>query len=170
MKHSASQRLKTSRLVCFGGLLAALSFMLQSAPVWSAFGLALSPLSTAPIAIAAFLSPLCGIAAFLSVSVLLLLLSAQEALISIFSTGLLGLVLGLTQRSGAAFGICAAGVSLFCGLVMLFYVCGINLFGPLTQYISGFTEIFFLLFSVVYAALWRVILKLLLSRLEGVRT
>jgi hypothetical protein len=144
--------------------------MLQSAPVWTAFGLVLSPLSTAPIAVAAFLSPLCGIAAFFSVPALLLLLSAQEALIFVFSTGLLGLVLGLTLKLPAALGIPTAGVSLFCGLNMLFYVCGINLFGPFTEYISGFFEIFFLLFSVAYAALWRVILKLLLSRIKGVKT
>lgn len=159
-----------AKLVCFGGLLGALSFLLQSAPVWCVFGLALSPLSTAPAAVAALLSPLCGLTAYVCVSALLLLASVQEALIFIFATGLLGLVLGFTSRAHAALGITASGLSLACGLTILFYICGINLFGPLTQYVSGFTEIFIILFSVLYAALWRVITKLLFGRLKGVNT
>jgi hypothetical protein len=170
MKYSVSPRFAKSRLVCFGGLLAALAFVLQSAPVWSAFGLALSPLSTAPAAAAAILSPLCGISVFLSASVMLLIVSAQEALIFMLGTGLLGVVLGLTMRRDAAFGISAAGLSLLIGLYVLFYVCGVSLFGPFTQYIQGFAEIFLIAFSVLYAALWRVLLRCVFKRLKGVKT
>jgi hypothetical protein len=157
-----------AKIVCFGGILTALSVMFQIAPVvLPGVGLALSPLSTAPAAIAAFLSPAAGIIAYLSAGLLLLLLDTQEALIFLLSTGALGLVLGLLLHNNFFVRTLASGFTLFCGINILFYGFGINLFGPATAYVSGFIEAFFILFSVLYAAAWSVILKLLFKPLKA---
>ncbi|MDG5789891.1 hypothetical protein QA612_20760 [Evansella sp. AB-P1] len=50
-----------AKFVCYGGILTAIAVIFQASPVFlPVIGLALSPFSTLPIAIAAFLKIICG--------------------------------------------------------------------------------------------------------------
>lgn len=152
-------------MVAFGGISTALSVLFQSAPLWlPVAGHALSPLATFPVAAAAFLSPACGVLSFLCISGILLFVSVHETLIFILSTGLLGIALGLLRKTSFALRTCIAGTALFGGMNILFFVLGVNLFGPLTQSLSGFIGVFFFIFSMLYAGFWSGVLQLVMRR------
>jgi len=154
-------------MVCFGGISAALCMLLQSAPVWlPAFGMALSPLSTVPVALAASISPLTGIIAFLSAGALLFTVSIQETLIFTFSTGLLGLAVGILINSRMIIRSVVSGSALFCGLNMLLFVFRISLFGPISMQFWSFMQAVLALFSFAYAVLWSDVMKLIVRRLR----
>ena len=159
--------MKSARIVCLGGVFTALAVVLQSAPVWMpGLGLALSPVSTAPVAAAACISPVTGFAVLICASAILFGISAQEALIFVFSTGILGLVLGLLNNRKFWISICTAGTVLFGGLALLFYAFGIKIMGPLTDILESSLPAFFILFSLAYAAGWATLIKFLFKRLK----
>lgn len=154
--------MKIVRFVSIGGVLAALAVILQSSPVFlPVVGLALSPFSTVPIAIAAYLNVYLGAAVLFSSSLILLIISPQEALILLFTTGLLGAVIGmLLKRKSSLIMILLSAFSLTMGMCILTYLLAI----------PGFTEIaasfslpliilFFFSFSLVYAAIWSILIK-----------
>ena len=90
------------RFISIGGILTTITVIFQSAPVFlPAIGLLFSPLSTLPIAIAAFYNISLGITVFFSSALILTLVNVQEAIILLFTTGLLGIVIGtLLYRKG----------------------------------------------------------------------
>ncbi len=156
-----------AKIVCFGGINASLAIIFQTAPIWlPMLGMAISPLSTLPVGVITFISPIAGVVTFLCASLLILAINVQEALIFFFSTGLLGLVLGLFLRKHIVARTLIPGLALFCGLNSLFYIFNINIFGPVTQYISGFIQIFFILFSILYSVFWSGLISLLITKLS----
>jgi hypothetical protein len=158
--------IKSARIVCLGGVLTALAVILQSAPVWMpGVGLALSPLSTAPVAVAACVSPIAGIAVLVCSAAILLGIDLQEALIFVFGTGILGFVLGLLNSKRFWIRVCGAGTALSGGLMLLAYAFGINIIGPLTIMLADFLPVFSILFSLLYSAGWAALLKVLSKRL-----
>jgi len=154
-------------MVCLGGLSAAISVLLQSAPVWlPALGMALSPLSTVPVAFIASISPLTGFISFLGTGAMLCAVSIQEALIFIFSTGLLGLAVGMLIKRKMIIRLGLSGGALFCGLNVLLLVFKINLFGSDIQHMTIFLQFCLALFSVSYALIWSGIIRLIIKRLR----
>lgn len=82
------------RFISIGGILTTIAVIFQSAPVFlPVIGLAFSPLSTLPIALAAFYNISLGIAMFFSSALILTLVSVQETVILLFTTGLLGIIM-----------------------------------------------------------------------------
>jgi hypothetical protein len=165
MKNMSFHYAEKAKIVCFGGLFSALAVLLQSAPVFfPGFGLAISPFSTLPAALAAAVSPATGIISYLCAGGILFLINVQEAVIFIFATGILGLVLGLLQKRGVFIRAFAGGLALFIGLAVLYRGLKIEVFGPITGTAGELILPVFLLFSEAYALLWSFGLKMLFRR------
>ncbi len=150
----------------------ALTVLFQSAPVFlPGIGLALSPLSTLPVAIAAASDILLGVAVFFSSAVLLAVVSTQESIILLLTTGLLGIVTGtLLYRKGIVISILFSSIALFPGIVVLTYITGISEFtlikDPLATLLS---LIIILIFSTVYASVWNIILNKFIKHLSKIK-
>lgn len=136
-------------------LFAALAALLQSAGGWlPGFGLAISPLATAPTALAAIISIQSGVMSYLVTIGLLVILQPSELFIYPFTTGLLGLAVGLALNF-ASIWIAAiiSGMTLFIGIITAIYALGIPILGPLhLKGISAFGLL--LIFSILYSWLW----------------
>jgi uncharacterized membrane protein YccC len=101
---------------------------------------------------------------YLCSGVILLFINIQEAVIFIFATGILGLVLGLLPGKSALSRALASGLALFIGLTVLYRGLGIDVFGPVTGSAGDLILPVFLVFSTAYALLWSFGLKLLFRR------
>lgn len=158
------------RFVSVGGMLAALTVIFQAAPVFlPAIGLVLSPLSTLPIAIAAASNILLGFSVLFSSSILLTIVSVQEALILLFTTGLLGIVIGaLLNRKGIIISTLISGLALFLGMIVLTYVIGVPAFVEMARSLSTLLILFiFILFSLVYSSIWNICIRKLMKYLSN---
>ncbi|MDF2484448.1 MAG: hypothetical protein K0R46_616 [Herbinix sp.] len=156
------KKIKIVQFVTIGGVLSALTVILQSSPVFlPAIGLALSPFSTIPIAIAAVLNNYLGVAVLLSSTLILIILSPQEALILLFATGLLGVILGIMlYRKGIFISIIVSTVSLTVGMCVLTYLVAVPGFVEITGLFSlPLILLFFFLFSLIYVSVWSIILQ-----------
>lgn len=167
MKNNGELGIRKARMVCFGGISAAMCVLFQSAPVWlPPLGMALSPLSTVPVALIASISPLTGLISYLSAGALLCTVSFQEVLIFAFSTGLLGLAVGISIKNKMITRSVICGSVLFFGLTILLFVFRIHLFGSLIQQFWSITQLCLAVFSFIYAAFWSGIMKFVVKRLR----
>lgn len=160
------------RFISVGGILTTIAVIFQSAPVFlPAIGLFFSPLSTLPIAIAAFYSTSLGITVFFSSALILTLVSVQESIILIFTTGLLGIAIGtLLYRKVTLVSILFSSIILSIGMILLTYVIGISAFGDLTSSISfPLTSLIFFSFSLIYASVWNICLKKFINYLIKIK-
>lgn len=160
------------RFISVGGILTTIAVISQSAPVFlPAIGLLLSPLSTLPIAIAAFYSIPLGVTVFFSSALLIALVSIQESIILIFTTGPLGIAIGtLLYRKGTLVSILISSIILSLGMISLTYVIGISAFGDLTSSISfPLTSLIFFSFSIIYASIWSICLRKFINYLIRIK-
>jgi len=151
-----------SRFICIGGILTTVAVLFQSAPVFiPAIGLAISPLSTLPIGVAAVSNISLGFITFFSSALILVILSLQEAIILLFTTGLLGIVIGtLLYRKGIIISILFSSIALFLGMIFLTYIACIPWFAALADSLPApLTFLTFSSFSVVYTSIWNIILR-----------
>jgi hypothetical protein len=154
--------LKKVRFICIGGLLTTIAVLFQAAPVFlPVVGLALSPLSTLPIAIAAVLNISLGFTVFFSSALILAIVSVQETIILLFTTGLLGIVIGLLlYRKGILASILFSSITLSLGMLFLTYAAGISAFVDLAGSLStAYTILIFFSFSLIYAGIWNICFK-----------
>lgn len=166
------QKLNTSRFICIGAILVALTVIFQSAPVFlPSIGLALSPFSTLPIAIAAVINISLGFLVFFVSVLILVIVSVEETIILLFTTGALGIVIGtLLYRKGIKISILVSSVALSLGMICLTYIIGISAFVDLTRLIS--TPIIFLAyfsFSFIYACIWNICFKKFMNYLSKIK-
>ncbi|SOC15437.1 hypothetical protein SAMN05880501_10890 [Ureibacillus xyleni] len=150
------------RFISIGGVLTTLTVSMQSAPVFlPAIGLLLSPLSTLPIAIAALSNISLGLAVFFASALILVLVNVQEAVILLFTTGLLGIVLGtFLYRKGLFVSIFYSSIILSIGMILLTYIVGISAFGDFISVDSiPLTLVSYTLFSLVYVSIWTICLR-----------
>lgn len=166
------QKLNTSRFICIGAILVALTVIFQSAPVFlPSIGLALSPFSTLPIAIAAVINISLGFLVFFASVLILVIVSVEETIILLFTTGVLGIVIGtLLYRKGIKISILVSSVALSLGMICLTYIIGISAFVDLTRLIS--TPIIFLAyfsFSFIYACIWNICFKKFMNYLSKIK-
>ncbi|WP_024345232.1 hypothetical protein [Lacrimispora indolis] len=149
-------------LICIGGLLTTITVLFQSAPVFlPAIGLALSPFSSLPVAIAAVFHVSLGFAVLFSSSLILVVFNIQEAVILFFTTGALGMVIGtLLYRKGIFISIFISSIALSLGMMCLTYIIHISAFTDLTGSLSiPLTFLIFYIFSLVYATIWNICFK-----------
>ena len=165
-------KMNMSSFICVGGILTTLAVIFQSAPVFlPAMGLFLSPLSTIPIAIAAFFNIFLGIAVFLSSVLILTMISIQESIILLFTTGVLGLVIGaLLFRRGIISSILFSSVVLSVGITFLTYIIGIPGFVDLANSFSTtLAFLIFFLFSLIYASICNICIKKFINYLTKIK-
>lgn len=166
------KKMNISRFICIGGILTTIAVLFQSAPVFlPTIGLALSPLSTLPIAIAAVSNISLGFTVFFSSALILVIVSAQETIILLFTTGLLGIVIGtLLYRKGIIISILFSSITLSLGMVFLTYIVGISAFVDLTNSLSTpLTFLIFFSFSLVYASIWNICFKIFMNYLIKIK-
>jgi hypothetical protein len=166
------EKMNISRFICIGGILTTIAVLFQSAPVFlPAIGLALSPLSTLPIAIAAVSDISLGITVFFSSALILVIVSTQETIILLFTTGLLGIVIGiLLYRKGIIISILFSSIALSLGMVFLTYIVGISAFVDLTSSLSiPLTFLIFFSFSLVYASIWSICFRKFMNYLIKIK-
>ncbi len=165
-------KMSISRFICIGGILTALAVLFQSAPIFlPAIGLFLSPLSTLPIAIAAASNIPLGFTVFFSSVLILAIISMQELLILLFTTGLLGIVIGtLLFRKGILISILFSSITLFLGMTFLTYIVSIPAFVDLASSLStSLTFLIFFLFSLIYASICNICLKKFMNYLIKIK-
>lgn len=158
--------------ICIGGILTSIAVLFQSAPVFlPAIGLALSPLSTLPIAIAAVCNISLGFTVFFSSALILVIVSAQETIILLFTTGLLGIVIGtLLYRKGIIISILFSSIALSIGMIFLTYIVGIPAFIDLTSPLSApLTFLIFFSFSIVYSSIWNICFRKFMNYLIKIK-
>jgi hypothetical protein len=166
------KNLKVIQYISLGGLLTAFTVLLQAAPVFlPAFGLAISPLSTLPIAFASILNIYLGITVLFSSTFILFILSPQEAIILLCTTGLLGIVLGaLIYRRGKLVSILASAVALSIGMIILTYVVAIPSFVELSGTLSfPVVILIFFLFSLSYVSIWSICCRKFVNHLVRIK-
>ena len=145
-----------------GGILTTITVIFQSAPIFlPAIGLLFSPLSTLPIAIAALYNISLGMAVFFTSAFILVLVNVQEAIILLFTTGLLGTALGtFLFRKGLFVSILLSSIALAIGMISLTYIVGISAFGDFTSSKSVTLTLFiYTLFSLLYVSAWTIGLR-----------
>ena len=165
-------KMNVSSFICIGGILTTLAVIFQSAPVFlPAIGLFLSPLSTLPIAIAAVSSIPLGFTVFFSSVLILTMISIQESIILLFTTGLLGIVIGtLLFRKGIISSILFSSISLSLGMASLTYIVGIPAFVDLASSFSTcLTFLIFFLFSLIYASICSICIKKFINYLKKIK-
>lgn len=163
---------KPIHFISLGGILTALTVIFQSAPIFlPALGLLLSPLSTLPIALASVINIYLGIIVLISSALILIAISIQEAMILIFSTGLLGLVLGvLLYKKGIFVSIAVSSMSLMIGLFVLTYIVAIPGFVSFTSSLSLLTILLIcFILSLFYVSIWAVFLHRFTSYLIKIK-
>ncbi|AGK96965.1 hypothetical protein Clopa_2082 [Clostridium pasteurianum BC1] len=166
------KKMNIGRFICIGGILTTIAVLFQSAPVFlPAIGLALSPLSTLPIAIAAVSNISLSFTVFFSSALILVIVSAQETIILLFTTGLLGIVIGtLLYRKGIIISILFSSIALSLGMIFLTYIVGISPFVDLTSPLSTpLTFLIFFSFSLVYSSIWNICLRKFMNYLIKIK-
>ncbi len=166
------RKMNIGRFICTGGILTAITVLFQSAPVFlPAIGLVLSPLSTLPIGIAAVCNISLCFTVYFSSALLLIIVSAQETIILLFTTGLLGIVMGiLLYRKGIVISIILSSVALSLGMIFLTYVVGISSFADVAGKLSApLTLLIFFSFSLVYTAIWNICFKKFMNYLIKIK-
>lgn len=158
----------TSQVVSVGGICCAIAGIFQLAPVFiPGFGLLLSPLSSLPVILAALYSVKCGSFTYVCTGLLVSIFSPQESVIFLLTTGVFGLIIGLTFHKKWIMTVFFSGITLFSGINILTYFVGIAALGDALNGVATYlTVIITFVFSVVYSFLWLVFLKLIFRKLK----
>lgn len=149
----------TTKLV-LGAVFAAFAAIFQSAGFFAGIGYAFSILTTLPIFLSTLVSIRIGMMTYFITILLLMIIQPTELHVFPFTTGLLGISLGIAftlWKSWLAI-ILFGGVSLTAGIMFLLYVFHFPVLGPS---VSGKFDIkitfLILVFSLFYSWLWMVL-------------
>ncbi|MDF2904979.1 MAG: hypothetical protein K0R34_300 [Herbinix sp.] len=166
------QKMNIVQIISVGGILTAITVLFQSAPVFlPGIGMAFSPFSTLPIAIATVMSLFLGILVLFASTLIILMVSAQEAMILIFATGILGFVLGAAlYRKGLLITLLASSLALTIGMLALTYIVTIPGFSEITGSLRvPLIVLIYFLFSFLYSTIWFLGLKKFLGLLAKIK-
>ncbi|MTI85850.1 MAG: hypothetical protein FH756_18625 [Firmicutes bacterium] len=148
----------TQREMVLAAQLCVLAAILQSAGgFFPGVGYLVSAMSTVPVVIASVFSLRCGIKTYLLACVLLFFLQPAELIIFAFTTGPLGIGLGvafLTLRKRPSVYVITS-LFLFAGIILLLYGLRFPVLGPVAQGDIIMTNILFIYgFCFLYSCLW----------------
>ena len=161
---------QTKTLVTIG-FLSALSALFQSAGGFMpGAGYLISPLATAPVALAALISIRSGLTTYGLCVVLLLLIQPSELIVFPFTTGLLGLALGfgIARSHNRILSVLFSALALWAGISLALYVFRFPLLGPFLSFELASAAYLFL-FCSLYSAIWTEIIFRLAARLRKIR-
>jgi hypothetical protein len=146
-----------TRKVVYGSILACFASIFQSAGVIGGVGYFVSVLSTLPILIATIISLQTGFLTYIVALVLIAIIQPSELFIYPFTTGLLGLSMGLAFRyfKKGFLILFFSGVSLVLGILLILYIIQFPLLGPsMSSGMDTRTVAIIVLFSLIYSWIW----------------
>lgn len=125
-------------IICYGALMVAAVFVLQAACLFfPVFGPLLSAAGTVFVAASAVLLKRHAVIVYLSAGLLILAISPRYAADFLFTTGLVGLSLGLCVNKSPVFSLLVSSLGMFSGLCCLTFLLGTATL--VTAAHSGFT-------------------------------
>lgn len=146
----------TTKMV-MGAILASLAAIFQSVGVFVGIGYVVSILTTWPIVVATVLTFRMGFMTYILTILLLAIIQPSELFVFPFTTGLLGLSLGLGLRvtkSGPVI-VAFAATTLTLGILVLLYALRFPILGPsITSEIDVRVILCVFVFSSLYSWLW----------------
>lgn len=159
-----------------GALLGSITVIFQSAGIFTGIGYILSMMSTGPLVLASLLSLRIGVITYFVTLFLLAMFQPSELLVFLFTTGLLGLSLGIGFKylKRSIFIIPFAALCLTLGISVLLYGFKFSILGPsVTSHFSSLVILWTFAFSLLYSWIWKklsitafkVLNKVLSSRL-----
>ena len=158
---------RTNKLVG-GALLGSLAVIFQSAGIFTGLGFILSMMSTGPLVLASLLSLRIGVMTYIITVCLLTIFQPSEVLVFLFTTGLLGLSLGIGLKyfKRSLFVILFAAFCLTLGISLLLYGLHFPILGPsITSDFNSMVILGTFAFSLLYSWIWQklsiIALKLL---------
>ena len=164
---SANVIMSRTHMLIISALLAALAAVFQSAGGFvPGIGYLISPFSTLPIVVAACISMTSGFFTYVAAIGLLFMLQPGELFIFPFTTGLLGLAIGLSIKivKRRLPVVLLSGTVLFLGISFVAFVLQFPLFGPRSALGPAILSIV-LIFSLFYSYFWVEISRLFLQRI-----
>jgi hypothetical protein len=140
-----------------GSVLGAIAAILQSAGLIGGFGYAFSMMATGPIVLATIISAQFGLLTYVVTALLLVIIQPSEVLVFLFTTGLLGVALGLgfkwTKRKISV--TLAGGLALTAGILLLLFIFNFPVLGPsLSSDVNAITILAIAGFGLVYSWIW----------------
>lgn len=169
-KEEFHQKRKTMKLILVS-LFACIAAVLQAAGgLLPGIGLFISPLATAPILIGSMFSIPFGVTTYFLTIMLLVILQPAELIIFPFTTGLLGLSIGIAFSCfRTRFVVIASGtIALTLGILSLLYLFHFPVLGPaVSDSFSFLTAGSISLFTFLYSWLWVEIALILFKRLKA---
>ncbi|MFS0645229.1 hypothetical protein [Siminovitchia sp. 179-K 8D1 HS] len=165
--HQYFKSLSYSKKLVLTALLSALAATLQSTGnLLPGVGYFISPFATAPILICTLVSIPLGLQSYILTVLLLIFIQPGEFFVFTFTTGLVGLGIGiaipiLKRRIGI---IIFTSFLLWCGICFLLYIVRFPVLGPFTSTsptlrVIGFIYIFSFIFSWGWVEISRIIFK-----------
>lgn len=130
-------------------------------------GYIISPLATVPIILSVIISYQLGFMAYITTILLLFIIQPSELLVYPFSTGLLGLGIGIGFRmlKKRLSIIILASFTLFIGILTALYIIKFPILGPVSNDVNTYTVLLIYIFSIVYSWVWVEISITLLKKL-----
>jgi hypothetical protein len=148
---------KTMRLVV-GALLGSIAVIFQSAGIFTGIGYILSMMSTGPLVLASLLSLRIGVMTYFVTIFLLAMFQPSELLVFLFTTGLLGLSLGIGLKylKKSIFIVPFAALCLTLGIGILLYGFEFSILGPsVTSHFNSMVILGTFVFSLLYSWIWK---------------
>ncbi|RLQ91427.1 hypothetical protein [Planomicrobium sp. Y74] len=159
-----------NQLLVFSALLAALAAIFQSAGGFlPGVGFLISPFATLPVVVAACLSSTAGFFTYFLSIALLFVLQPSELFIFPFTTGLLGLAIGISIRlvKTRLPVVLFSGIILFGGISFVAFVLDFPIIGPVSD-INTFLLMAILGFCLLYSFIWTELSGYFLRRLPSI--
>lgn len=157
-----------SKKLTITSILIVISTILQSAGgMIPGIGYFISPLATLPIMISVVISFRFGLMAYVLTNFLLFMIQPSELMIFPFTTGLLGLVIGMGFRllKKRLYMIILSSLVLTGGILTVLYGLKFPILGPLGTLLSPTTVVLIYFFSLVYTWLWVEISRRLIKKI-----
>jgi hypothetical protein len=152
---------QTSKLV-LGSIFAAFAAIFQSAGIFVGFGYVISFLATLPIVLSTMISLRIGLMSYFTTILLLIMIQPSELIIFSFTTGLLGVCLGMAFKWWKSWIVISlfSGIGLTLGMIVVLYFIQFPILGPTVSNVFDFKVTFFIyLFSLAYSLIWMVLYK-----------
>lgn len=153
-------------------LLSSLGAIFQSAGGFlPGVGYFISPLATAPIILSTIFSIPLGLASYVLTALLLLILQPAELIIFPFTTGLLGVFIGISFHlfSKKLSHILIGSAGLTAGICLLLYGLKFPVLGPAVSHQMSVPVItLIIIFSTFYSWIWVALSTRLIKRIRGI--
>ncbi|MDF2522969.1 MAG: hypothetical protein K0R31_610 [Clostridiales bacterium] len=145
--------MKSIRLLTLGGIFTGFAIIFQSIPaLFSEIFALLAILSSIPIYIISRINPSAGLTSYFASAVILLAISLHEAIFFLFTTGLIGLSLGVSQFyfKSKFIAVLLTSLQLTITLYLITYGLGIPVFGFSIDLSTGLQTLVLFVFSLCY--------------------